>query len=119
MEQRKQLGNDSERLARKFLERQGYRLVQSNFRSKWGEIDLIMRKGQELIFVEVRSKSTFRYGQPTETINDSKQGKIRKTAQLYLYQHQELEQCYCRFDVIAIAWQNGFSKIEWLADAFQ
>lgn len=75
MEQRKQLGNDSERLARKFLERQGYRLVQSNFRSKWGEIDLIMRKGQELIFVEVRSKSTFRYGQPTGNYKRQQAGK--------------------------------------------
>ncbi len=119
MEQRKQLGKDSEQLARKFLERQGYRLVQSNFHSKWGEIDLIMRKGQELLFVEVRSKSNFRYGQPAETVNDTKQEKIRKTAQLYLYQHQEFGQCDCRFDVIAIAWQNGLAKIEWLADAFQ
>ena len=57
-------------------------MVQSNFHSKWGEIDLIMRKGQELLFVEVRSKSNFRYGQPAETVNDMKQEKIRKTAQL-------------------------------------
>ncbi len=119
MEQRKQLGKDSEQLACKFLERQGYRLVQRNFHSKWGEIDLIMRKGQELVFVEVRSKSNRDYGQPAETVDKNKQEKIRKTAQLYLYQHQEMKQCYCRFDVIGVVWQNGLAQIEWLADAFQ
>lgn len=119
MEQRKQLGKDSEQLARKFLERQGYRLVQRNFQSKLGEIDLIMRKGQELVFVEVRSKSNQDYGQPAETVDKNKQEKIRKTAQLYLYQHQEMKQCYCRFDVVGVAWQNGLAQIEWLADAFQ
>lgn len=119
METRKKLGNDSEALACNFLEKKGYQLVQRNFYSKWGEIDLIMRKGQDLIFVEVRSKSNEHYGRPAETVNPAKQEKIRKTAQLYLYRNRELEQCYCRFDVVAVKWQNGKAQLQWLPDAFQ
>ncbi len=81
MEQRKQLGKDSEQLARKFLGGRDTGWCRATFTANGGEIDLIMRKGQQLLFVEVRSKSNFRYGQPAETVNDMKQEKIRKTAQ--------------------------------------
>lgn len=119
LEQRKQLGNRSEQLACSFLEQKGYHLLQKNFSSRWGEIDLIFRKGQDLIFVEVRSKSSGRYGQPLETITSKKQEHLRRTAQYYLCQHRELEQCYCRFDVISVLWQEGKAQLQWLTDAFQ
>jgi putative endonuclease len=119
LEPRKQLGNQGEALAYDFLRQKGYKLVQRNFSCKTGEIDLIMQKGQELVFVEVRSKCSSRYGQPAETVNRSKQEKLRKTAQAYLYRHPELAQYYCRFDVIAILWEKGLANIEWIADAFQ
>lgn len=119
MEQRRQLGQRSEQLACSFLEQKGYQLLQKNFSSRWGEIDLIFRKGQEVIFVEVRSKSSGRYGQPLETITDKKREHLRQTAQYYLCQHRELAQCYGRFDVISVLWQDGRARLRWLADAFQ
>ena len=79
MELRRQMGNDSEILARCYLEQQGYQFLHANFTCKWGEIDLIMQKAQELVFVEVRSRSSKQYGEPSETVNRKKQEKIRKT----------------------------------------
>lgn len=119
MEQRKQLGNDSESLAGRFLVQKGYKIVESNFSCKRGEIDLIVRKENFLVFVEVRSKTSVQYGQPLETVNAKKQEKIRKTAEYYLYVHPELAELYCRFDVISVLWQNGKVRLNWIADAFQ
>ena len=78
MEFRKQLGDNAEETARYYLEQKGYRTVQKNFRCKTGEIDLIMQKEDYLIFVEVRSRSHNRYGEPLETVDYTKQNKIKK-----------------------------------------
>ena len=119
MEIRKQLGDNSEAMAQNYLEQRGYRLVQKNFRCKTGEIDLIMQKGDMLIFAEVRSRTSSRYGEPLETVNKTKQDKIKKTAAYYLYTHPKLAECYCRFDVLSVLWINGTAQITWIEDAFQ
>lgn len=119
MEIRKQLGNDSEEIALQYLYTQGYRLIQRNFQCKSGEIDLIMQKEDVLVFVEVRSRSSDQYGEPSETVNRKKQDKIRKTATYYLYQNRSFEQCYCRFDVISILWNHAVPQMEWIPDAFR
>ncbi len=123
MEKRRQLGSDSESIARQYLEQRGYTLVQSNFRCRTGEIDLIMekqiQKGRVLVFVEVRSRTSHIYGTPMETVNKSKQDKIRKVAAYYLYRNPQFQDHYCRFDVVSILWQSGQSKITWIEDAFQ
>ena len=85
MDGRKELGKQSEQLARQYLERRGYRLVEANFHCRWGEIDLILKKGQELVFAEVRSRSNLHYGTPAESVDEKKRAKLRKTAQYYLY----------------------------------
>ena len=118
VEIRKQLGNDSEDLALNYLLQQGYRLIQRNFRCKSGEIDLIVQKENQLVFVEVRSRTGNQYGEPSETVNRKKQDKIRKTARYYLYQHRNLEQYYCRFDIVSIVWKEGKATVEWIPDAF-
>lgn len=119
MDGRKELGDKSERLARRYLERRGYQLVEANFHCKWGEIDLILKKEQNLVFAEVRSRSNLCCGTPAESVNEKKQAKLRKAAQYYLYCHPELEQYYCRFDVVSVVWKEGRAQIAWLADAFQ
>ncbi len=118
MELRKQMGNTSEDIALEYLVQQGYRLVQRNFTCKAGEIDLIVQKGDILVFAEVRSRTGTQYGEPSETVNRKKQDKIKKTAKYYLYCNRYLENCYCRFDVLSIVWQNGTAKVEWIPDAF-
>ncbi len=118
LEPRKQMGNRSEDIALEHLQQKGYRLVERNFQCKTGEIDLIMQKGDTLVFAEVRSRTGTQYGEPSESVNRRKQDKIRRTAKYYLYQNRRLERCYCRFDVISIVWNNGAYTIEWIPDAF-
>ncbi len=119
MEFRKQLGDNAEETARQYLEQKGYRTVQKNFRCKTGEIDLIMQKDDYLIFVEVRSRSHNRYGEPLETVDYTKQKKIKKASAYFLYIHPKLAHCYCRYDVVSVLWKNGRADITWIADAFQ
>lgn len=119
MEFRKQLGNDSETIAQQYLEQRGYMLIQANFRCKTGEVDLIMQKENLLVFVEVRSKSSSRYGEPLETVDYTKQKKIKKASAYFLYIHPQLAHCYCRYDVVSVLWKNGCADITWIADAFQ
>lgn len=119
MDGRKELGKQSEQLARQYLERRGYRLVEANFHCRWGEIDLILKKGQELVFAEVRSRSNLHYGTPAESVDEKKRAKLRKAAQYYLYCHPDMEKYYCRFDVLSVLWEKGHARIVWLADAFQ
>ncbi|MBR5319348.1 MAG: YraN family protein [Peptococcaceae bacterium] len=119
MEFRKQLGDDSEAIAKKYLEKKGYTFLQANFRCKTGEIDLIMQKENTIVFVEVRSRKSNRYGEPLETVNKTKQEKVRKAAGYYLYIHPQKAKCCCRFDVVSVLWKNSTPQITWLEDAFQ
>ncbi len=110
-------GANAEDLALRYLEAQGLALVMRNFRCRAGELDLIMRDGEYLVFVEVRSRGYTRYGAPAESVTHAKQQKLLRAAAFYL-QRQCLEPP-CRFDVVAILRPGGESRIEWIQDAFQ
>ena len=69
---RKETGRRGEELAALYLSRLGFEIVERNYRCRWGEIDIICRRGNLMVFVEVRSKSTERFGTPEETINRTK-----------------------------------------------
>lgn len=124
------LGQWAEQQALTVLEEQGYVHVQSNYHSRFGEIDLIVQKGQELVFVEVKARSKTRFAQAAETISYSKQRKIAKTAMLFLQDHPHFQHYYCRFDVICFDFfkeiaktiQQDFSKFtydqQWIENAF-
>lgn len=109
-------GQRSERLAESFLNKQGVTILARNFRSKFGEIDLIARHKKELVFVEVRFRSSQGFGSAVETVNISKQRKLIKTAEYFLLTHPELAQLFMRFDVIGVDAQQN---IEWIKGAFQ
>lgn len=110
-------GAAAEDLALRYLEVQGLTLVTRNFRCRLGELDLIMRDGEHLVFVEVRSRRQTCYGTPAESVTRTKQQKLLRTAALYLQrQHLELP---CRFDIVAVLQPGGEPKIEWIRDAFQ
>ena len=110
-------GTAAEELACRYLEAQGLALVMRNFRCRWGELDLIMRDGEQLVFVEVRSRRYTRYGTPAESITRAKQQRLLRAAAFYL-QYQQLD-LPCRFDVVAILQPNGEAHMEWIRDAFQ
>lgn len=108
------LGAAKEALACAYLQARGLRLVTRNYRCPPGEIDLVMRDGPCLVFVEVRYRRGSAYGSPQESVTSRKRARITRAAQHYLQRHPTgLD---CRFDVLAI---SGGDQIEWLRDAFR
>ena len=124
------LGQWAEQQALEFLQAQGFVLIVMNYHCRYGEIDLIVQKNQELIFVEVKARSATRYAQSYETISFSKQKKIMKSALCFLNTHPQFQHFYCRFDVICFDFfqqfakkiQQDFSKFtydqQWIENAF-
>ena len=102
MENRRKKGSRYESVAAACLQERGYTILERNFSSREGEIDLIARDGEYLVFVEVKYRRTMGLGEPAEAVGFAKQEKIRKTAQYYLYKNQVSQDQQCRFDVVAI-----------------
>jgi len=111
-------GREGESLAAKFLEERGVVVVDRNIRCPLGEIDLVGRDGRVIVFVEVRSRFSGRYGSPQESVSRSKQKRLTRLAQWYLKKHR-LEGRSARFDVVAITWKAGESDIAWIVNAFE
>ena len=107
------LGREGEDRALVYLENRGLTLVERNFRCKMGEIDLIMRDADTLVFVEVRRRNNSRYGGASASITPSKQKKLVLAAQVFLSRHAVLPKC--RFDVIAMTGD----EVEWLKNAIE
>jgi putative endonuclease len=109
-------GRAAEERALHHLQARGLRLLDRNFRSRGGEIDLIMRQGNLLVFVEVRYRQNSNFGSPFETVTTTKQRRLITTAAHYL-QQQRLD-LPCRFDVVGITGAQ-LEQVEWIQDAFQ
>lgn len=108
-------GDEAEGLAAAYLERQGLRVVERNYRCRQGEIDLIMREGDTLVFVEVRLRTNPKFGGAAESITHAKQEKILQAARHYLAGRHKLPPC--RFDAVLFGGLDG-DTIEWLKNAF-
>lgn len=114
------IGKLAEHEARRYLESQGLRLIDSNFSCKFGEIDLIMTaEKQTLVFVEVRSRREQVYGSALDTVTAGKQSKLRRTAELFLQARPRYQLFNCRFDVVGIQTncEEG-ERITWIPNAF-
>jgi len=98
---RRKLGDWGERRAAEFLQGQGYRIIERNWRCAAGEVDVIAWDGTCLAFIEVRTRRNRRYGTPEESVTLAKQVKLIALAQTYLQRHPELE-CEWRIDVVAV-----------------
>jgi len=112
------LGKWAEQQARALLERENYQYVDQNYHSRYGEIDLIVRLGKELVFVEVKARSAGSYAAACEVITESQQRKIIKTAQMFLQKHPNYEDFDCRFDVICFDFPMMVSKEYFLPNCF-
>lgn len=110
----KQRGDDAEALAAHYLEAQGLSLLQHNYHCRFGEIDLIMKQGSTIVFVEVRMRSYAAFGGAGASITTSKQQKLIRTAEHFLQQHGDAA---CRFDAILMNTLDS-SQIEWIKNAF-
>lgn len=109
-------GEQAEQLACVYLQRQGLRLVEKNYRCRQGEIDLVMQHGDSLVFVEVRQRSDVRFGGALASVTTKKQEKLRLAALHYL-QHKA-PRANARFDVVAIQGNTAQQHMEWIRDAF-
>lgn len=112
---RKSLGIKGESLSKIFLEKKGYKILAQNFRTRYGEIDLIAEENGDLVFIEVKLRQSHDYGKPYESVNRKKQQHIVKSALQYV----KSKNLFCknlRFDVISIG--PGSGAIELIRSAF-
>lgn len=107
-------GAQAEQVAAQFLQRHGLTLVQTNYRCRFGEIDLILRDGQTLVFAEVRQRSRSDFGGAAASIDSHKQQRLILTAQHYLASLPRLPPC--RFDAMLL---DAAGNIEWVKNAFE
>lgn len=111
----KEIGDYGENLAAEYLRDKGFEILEQNYRySRNGEIDIIARKNDYLVFFEVKSRSGDAFGGPLYSISGGKKNTLKKIAHQYISTHQEIcgRDTVCRFDLIAV--QNG--RIEWVED---
>jgi len=109
-------GQVAENIAADFLKRNGYRIVERNFTCKLGEIDIIARDGEELVFVEVRSRNSAQSRDPIHSVDRRKQQKIVKAAQVYLSKFRSPQAA--RFDV-ALVTVGSKPEVSIIPNAFQ
>jgi putative endonuclease len=112
-------GNITERFAEQYLTKHGLTFVESNYHSRQGEIDLIMRDGETYVFIEVKYRKNMNFGGAIAAIPISKQKKIRHCITFYLHQVGLNEyNTPCRIDVIALVGDITQPQVTWLKNAF-
>ncbi len=116
---KKLLGDQGERSAARYLRRQGFKILARQYRTHWGEIDLVCLDGDRIVFVEVKTRRSNAAGHPFEAVDQEKQKKLTRMALAYLKRHNWLERS-ARFDVVSIIWADGqkHPEIEHFRDAF-
>jgi putative endonuclease len=113
------IGKNAEDLATEFLQGQGLEILTRNYRRRNGEIDVVARDGDVLLIVEVRTRSSERYGGAAASIDGWKCHKIVRATQQLLQQHAELARLRVRFDVIVVHEVSALKpRIEWIKHAF-
>ncbi len=118
-QERLQFGREGESAAIAFLKKKGYRILEKNFRSKVGEIDIIAEQAGVIVFIEVKARSDHEFGHPFDALTPTKQKKIVQTAQSFLARKRIVDKPM-RFDVVALTSDpHGSWKIELLENAFQ
>jgi putative endonuclease len=110
-------GREAEDLACTWLRERGLRLLERNYRSPFGEIDIVMQEGGTLVFVEVRYRRSASHGSAAETVGAQKQARLRATAEHYLQARRDSKKP-CRFDIVAVSGSRMDAGIEWLPNAF-
>jgi putative endonuclease len=112
------LGSEGEELAVKFLKKRNYTIIARNYKTNIGEVDIIAKDGDTIVFVEVKTRANDTFGYPFEAVNRNKRKKLKNLALLYL--KKQRQEFAVRFDVISISCvHNGKKSIEHIIDAFE
>jgi len=119
--ERLDFGRKGEKAAEAYLRKRGYRILQKNFRTNIGEIDLIAEHNNALVFIEVKTRSDLQFGHPSSAVTPAKQIKIAQTAQTFLVKHP-VEGKDIRFDVVSVTpcvEDPRQMQVELIQDAFR
>jgi putative endonuclease len=112
------LGARGEHVASDVLVRRGYRIIERNCRSRWGELDLVAYDGDTLVFVEVKARRSSQYGEPAYAVDRRKQTRLIRLAERYL-SRRRLGEPPCRFDVVLVEERAMLPpRVEVIANAF-
>jgi len=111
------LGQRGEAIAAGFLRLRGYRILARNYRSPAGELDLVARQGDTVVFVEVKTRRTRTFGPPELAVDRHKQRTLTRVAQHYLLQHR-LHGVSCRFDVVTVDMGGVLPRVHHIPGAF-
>ena len=117
MDARPQLGRTGEDAAARMYEGLGFRVVDRNFRCREGEIDIVARRGKVLVFCEVKTRSTERWGHPWEAVDPRKQARLRILAARWMREFPP-GRVEVRFDVVSVIVHDGENEVVYLPNAF-
>ena len=118
LNKRQQFGKDSESLAARHLQKNGYKILEQNYRNKLGEIDIIAKEKGALVFVEVKARKTHVFGNPKWAVTPNKQRKISMVALYYLKATKQTH-VKARFDVVSLSLAKDYPQIEIVKNAFE
>lgn len=108
-----------EQLALQHLRDAGLRLLARNFTTRFGELDLVMRDADAIVFVEVRYRRNPAFGDGVASVGSAKRERLSRAARLFLQAHPKLAELPCRFDVVAFEGETQAPRCEWLRAAFE
>ena len=111
-------GKEGERIAADFLKKNGYRIVENNYRCPIGEIDIVARDKDDLVFVEVKARKSSALGYPEQAVGRQKQRKMSQLALWYI-QEKKLHGINARFDVVAVLMQSSGNDVKLIKHAFE
>ena len=117
-EKTKTLGKKGEDIAAAFLEKKGYNILFRNYKCSFGEIDIIAKHKKILSFIEVKTRSTKKYGLPQEAVTSVKQTKISRVA-LEFVQRYKMDNRAARFDVVSVQYLNDGYEVDLIENAFE
>lgn len=100
------------------MKKQGYRILERNFNSRLGEIDIVARDGDTLVFVEVKTRSTESFGSPKDAISKAKMRRITRGSMDYLRTRRKTGDVQTRFDVVSVELRDGALSTEHIKNAF-
>ena len=120
MSKRKETGNLGEKIAAEHLKKQGYRILETNYHCRYGEIDIVARHREYLVFIEVRTKTNLNYGTPEESITETKMDHLRMAANRYI-QERGYKKDLWRIDIVLIELnkENKPNRIEIIENAVE
>jgi putative endonuclease len=114
---RRSQGKAGEDLAVRYLQQNGLKVIERNYRFERGEIDIIAEDGEDIVFIEVKARRSRKFGSPEDAVTEEKQRQIYAVADGYLFEH-DIDDRPCRFDVVAVEFRDGSSEIRHIRNAF-